>query len=245
MELTRIEQNQINDFKAQYESLLNNIKVANSELGIVILERDKAELDYKEILEEYNSIKEKIELKEKETASFLEKETKSLRSAQVEFNEEKQKFFIYKDKTIADIEELRDNTIKKVESQDLVIGENKKEIQNLSEKITLLNVDVENLTSNKSKLLLENKSAEETLADYISKLNSIISEYEKTKPSLLSELEDLSGKVELEKSKIEMPMATLVEETQKLDKRKRNFDILLERFKKQYKIMYPNQEIKI
>lgn len=242
------EQITLNDFEAQYQVILGNIRTSNKDLEQALekkktLEKELSSLgvlvadkrsELKELEKEVRSKKSSIESQEKK---LLERELKLSKSIE-DFDTESF---------------LRLTAIKEKESNiSYKIADKLSELDKLNSVVINLNDDIKRLDNNKQVL---SKTVTELGKDLTSKIKKL----EEVKEKLDKETKDFNKKVKVqeveleylnklvlnEKDKIESPRQKLAEEEAVLNKKKRNFEILVDRFKKHYKKLYPNQEIKL
>jgi chromosome segregation ATPase len=246
MTLSHEEKIKLNNFDAQYSSILTNISVESKKLTEILKDREI-------LVENTNLLKEEIS-KEKELLSILkleqEKIVNELYNKEQSLNQREaalvlkaQEFLAYKDGEMRVLAEEKCDLEKEIISLKAVIdGLEKERIATLGDlnrsKYTLADV-IKEIDAVKERRFEITKEVDDMAlrTDEARKvLNAQIAESE-------AQLEDINMKIADEGRKIETPRLALEAERVQFESEKIQFKTVVNRFRKHFKQLYPGQDI--
>lgn len=245
MEIKEHEQIILNDFKAQEQSILSNIRIANKEL-------EKA-LGLKTIAQESSkSLDKEIKNKTLEIES-LDKDIES-KKAYIKIREES--ITLGEERIRKEQLKLEEDTFKKLEliknrerTEEKLILEKKeflnkiiKEVSIKEKELLKLNDNVNNIKESILNLELNNYSLRDESILISKNIDNLSKEYIIIKSKLDKELKDLQTEVKKEEEKTLIPRETLSFKEDEIKKRERNLQTLIARYKKEFKKLHPNEE---
>jgi chromosome segregation ATPase len=244
-ELSFAEKKKLENSKAHLQVILGNIRVANNELSLLHKEIAGAEekLDdimndiplasdrHAEILiqteQQLKKLADKEELLEKKgiileaNTSVWEERISFLKAEQVRIQNEMKQNIATSTKTLKETEH---ELLKKSTELEKLKEQNKKYEQSIKEK----DKEYQSLERLVNNILKEKEEAEGLL--------------ERFKRNSSKEMEKITASIESEKKKIKRPMELLQEANDFVDQKTRNMEILERRLRKQFKMMFPDQE---
>jgi len=236
----------IDNYKAQYNSILGNISSANKTLEGILIKVVNSQKEFTTLM---SSLKEGRKELKKVTKLYydtdsavnhkerlIEKRELGLEKKETKAKEQEAKSL----KKIADKENKSESKLKKLE--DKVVD---KEME-----LVYLNTEVEEV-KNKLDIILPQ------IVSKTSELRNIESMFTKTEKDMsefmitsqkkvdvkIKELEKIEEKITEEKSKIELPMLSLKEAELKLKRQEKNLNTLITRFNRVFKVKFPEQEL--
>lgn len=243
-EPTHEEKVHIANASAQLEVIKANIRIVNKELSILLKNKEDVIAETIDIKEELKVLK----VQKAEAFSHIEEYRNVLE--RMERTSE------------ATLEDLKDATADVLKRKTTLEKEERIFMESISDKkITLAKMEASisdteenlietNLESLKASLELEEKQKE--LATLNKEITHVNAEYEVSKSNLEqfnSEanklMEEATAKIEAEKAKVYNPLKALHEEELKLEKKRRNIDILEVRMRDRIKAVFPQQEVKL
>jgi chromosome segregation ATPase len=244
MEMTPREQNTINNFTAQYTSILGNIQVANDKLTAIFADVKKAEASvYRLTTQIVDKTKELDSLFETEVKIKLEIEHKEreLLSERANLEADKKEFKADKEAELKRVKELRDNL-------QVEILKANHEIEDLNEKHSEATREMTRLQAHVSMLedqvaILEDKKStlDEEVVDLEKSIETTRLAHSQERNQLLQELDNLKVLVNEEVEKIKNPTKNLEARENELDRREKNFLILVNRFRREFVKLHPGQ----
>lgn len=248
MNKTGITKIKIDDSKEHLRVILSEIDIQSKQLGDILkkIEDTNTELESKkETISKYSEYHNNLisEVDNKLTVlstreEKINKESSLLDSKKIEIEDQ--------------LNLIRRDIEKSKKEQEQSISSHLSQLQILTETLTMLNVNVKNIEkkiSTTDSLLMEKET-------YLSELNNEITKKEEEKNTLLisydrfvkdseGKMEVIRNNIEIEKSKIENPMKLLAETDIQTKKKQRNLDILIARFRKEFKKLHPDLDPQI
>lgn len=241
MSLTQEQQIKIDNYKAQYNSILGDISVANSTLEELFQKVEKLEKDKKNLDLSIETKKSDLKLLTKDCNSLL------LRKQEIQDATEK----IERDHE-ATLEQIVNETKSAKKNYSAFIVKENRIIKSLQKTKDNLEAKIPGLKEGYETLL----SKYDSIKDTVYKIGQEILEIEKEKKQVISdfnsqikvkekELSEITKLIEEEKKKIELPRLLFQQEQEKFELKKKNFEIIKGRFKRLFKEQFPDQNLVI
>lgn len=234
----------LNNFKAQYESVLGNVKIANQLLEDILSRKLQAEKE----LEKVNK-----ELKSKKDEVF------KLVLSLTEHKEMINDYLIDKDKIVKEIRGLFEG--KEIVKEEILNARKtaneyqssiKKEIDLLLSKRDAINKDISNKKEVLSSVKEELAATKKELSSQFKSLSADIKEKELALKDITiqinngsKELDKLQKEIAYHKDKIQSPLEFIKQKEIEFGKKERNLNTLIRRFKVYWEKEYPDRELKI
>lgn len=248
MEIREHEQIILSDFEAQYQVILGNISTANTDLEKALDQKKSLENELASLVVSVSEKKRDLDTIENQLSSIkrsLETKEKKLKERELELEKEKDLF----DEEVY----LKNTALKEKEiSVDYAVSDKIKELDKLIDIEKNIKSSIDKLEQTKTFLSSSIKELDKEMFEKSEKYIKAKTDSENTIKQLNQNIKDLNKELEKtkklvdkEKEKILMPMQVIKEERRVFDKEKRNFEILVTRFKKEFKKLYPNQELKL
>lgn len=239
------EQVVINNLQEQTKSLTSNINVARIELNTV-LDKQADAIELLSILgKQIDARIETLQSLDREISSAALKSAEReayVAVAEKELAGERELFETYKQTTRDDIaleQSTASATLSTLKSQIAQAQQDCAIAVDAQKKAESELADTQRKTSDST---AELRTAEATHAQAIEAHDVEKKALDSAIADLRTQLADLEVLVEAERQKIPGPLALLAVETEKLEEKKRNLTILLNRAKRYYEILYPGQE---
>lgn len=244
--LTAEQKLKLQDFKAQYNSIVGNIATANKELELVLEKKKLAEkelndsildLSHKKLVlsRDVNELEEtKIDLSRKENELIKREEIILQKERELDIRKEvaDKEFFAEKQKKEAELTKLK---------VDIIL---------LGEKYTQL---LKEISYGEDKLLqfasqinakeIEFRSLEEKITAYANEFEERKVKCEKQIKVSEKKLADVLNKIEENKKKIDSPLLSLKQKEDAFARKEKNFQIIFFRFKKQFEKLNPGVDL--
>lgn len=248
MSVTAQQQIRLDNFKAQYNSILSNIKVANDELQDILIEGDRAKLGIRKVFKdleilnskfldvqkqkteiELNLNRRELKLREKEVL-MVKKEKSSIDNIKDMLSEaKKEKKEI--DQDISGTKDILNNLgIQKIELE--------KEVSNLSIDFKSLEKIVKGLSEEKIKIQNHKAKIEKESIEINEQLR-------KSCVASKSELKELKGLIAKEQVKVGLADKALTLREKEIDRREKDIRILTKRLRDLYQQIRPGISLKI
>lgn len=248
MNKNALDKRRLDDAKEHLRIIKNELNVASNELSSVLSELNDAREELANVMSKASAdkIRAVSMLKEaNERLAIADQRELEIQEHEKEVRKQEQNF---KDKKVEKEKELRE-----IETQhQRYLAELSNEIEDQEDERNRLSLitfsmeeGIEELEDKRSKILDETRKieAEEKLVRE-SMLQSQ-KEYNRFLEQKQAESDAIVAEINSNKDKIAMPLQKLALEEFRLDKKKRNLDILIKRFRKEFKKLHPNIEPKI
>lgn len=237
----------------------NNKKEQNKVLKTIVID-EKEKLN--SLVKKQKIVNEKIKI----TSSKLDSKSKQIKAEYIALEKfrdslsEKELKLIKKEKELSAKEQEQDNKISETKTKlenirkeiNLIISSKKEELNFMENKITMLNAlakdkeeqyeltkdNFNTMFSDLQTLNIEKEEVAKKLDDSKKELNRFIIDSNKQKEQISSEIEKM-------KESISIPMETLNAKDYDLTKREKNLAVMIGRFRREFKKIYPNQDPKI
>jgi len=233
---------------AQISVLKQELDIVNQELTSKIKERDslKIELlsDRKELELIRNEYSKFVKQSEDKVRKLDDKE-RSLNKKSAEMIEQELTFkekMKVDEKSFGDKIKLYENRLldylAKIQLRKQDVEEEKKNVRYYKDLSNDLTKESKTLSQQKYGLEKDIERLKKSLVEDLSELDRQLKQRE-------DKLKNIESVILKEQEKTKLPEINLITKEKELDKKKRNFDILVTRFKRIFKDKYPNQEIKL
>lgn len=239
---------QLNNSKAQLLALKNEIEVVSRELGNLLSRKINLEEDVTIKQNSLNNIINETNIIEKKYNDFnkyILEQSKVFATKQVEIEKQYSLLEETRSKTLNELD-----TVKQKYNNEIVTLQNTRE--NLFYQISEMNDDLNTLEGKQEefnvlvdKLEKDVIKLDTTLSEKVNEYSSTVDRLEKEIKSKTKELTKLTEEVFKEQRNIEKPLLALADEEARLDRKQRNLDIMIDRFKKYMKVHFPDQDIKL
>ena len=244
MPLTEGQQRKLDNYRAQYNSILGNITMVNNELERTLEIKAK-------IIDSIKLLDKELDLKEKELINFSEqivarKQRLAYRNADLDTKEER--INKKEEKVEAKQEQLTESIRKtassiKIKSDKLKVLEKeikvaKKFLTTTIEQTGYLENSLIELEKTKKELTKQIAQEQKWFENETQKQHGMILDLQKT-------LLDLQNAVEREQEKVSMPIKQLELREKEMDRKEKDFGTLTRRWNKWFKQNFPNQEFKL
>jgi len=247
MSLTAEEQIKIDNFKAQYNSIRSNITVANTELEGILAQREGALASYLSICKDIEvqlSQLDQLYLREKELEDAWAKREAKVLAGEEKLRLDKEAF------------EQRKEELKELESREKEIldsvADALEDLSRAAEAKVSVELSIDHLSRTADDKTADIARLEKERLTLEQSILGLKEEAENTKRALAKEIADDEKKLEAirseiaaEKQKIDLPMKALAEREQEVNRKEKNLEILVDRFKKHWKREHPDLVFKL
>lgn len=246
--MKRNEQIKIDNYKAQYNSILSNINDANRELTKSLSTKTLADKQAKEASVELTKVEERvnklyrqereIEVRVNKKRVSVEQREEAVNKAEVLLAEKK--LTVEKALTEKKLKLSSENKTIKEDNNNLLIQQ--KEIKGGI--VMLQKEDTELFNEITKREKIRNLLGSETV-ELEGKKEGLVKQYNKLKETHEKEIDIIKLKIEEEKAKIEIPDKMLKEREAVMNRRENDFLILTLRWKRFFKEHFPNQTLNL
>lgn len=242
----------LENYKEHYNSIMGNIRVANSELEKALVLKKDAEQNLKVTKENLQKEVDELNKIHEEGSQFI----KGLTIRNINLNERESKLEQRIEKYSKMEIELKDvlstEKTRKEKLIDRYVSDKEEELEVLNNRILVkeqlrkdLRATVTTLDETKEKLSKDNQKSSDTFILESKKQRDIISNTEKEIKSKSKELSTLEEKVRKEVEKVQLPTQLLEERDTILKRKENDFLILTLRWKRFFKEHFPNQTLNL
>lgn len=238
----------IDNQKSQYDSILSNIRIANSELEIAISNKNKSKEGLVELIKEQKTASQEVEkLLQIRHATNLEIDNKTQK-----LEDDISKFNTYKDETNEEIEEKLLSSEKEIRKAGNILNDVNSKIDKKTNDHNLLSDKVDVLTKDLLEKQEQLKDISKQYNDINQKLQETAQEAERQENLMSIEIKKTSVMIEGLREELddtknikEAFIKNLEEREKKLIIKEADADVIIRRIKKIWKELYPERELKI
>lgn len=234
----------LDNFKAQYHSILGNIQIATSELNILIGRKEDAEEEVEVLKAHISSLKDEVSKLEKHCADMQRisdkrlseaLEARSAAIAEEKTSREEIKNLDKQSQTLVNLITVRNKEITVLDEKKSSLLES---VQTLIEKMKSLTSDMKSLSITVSSLHKESSMMRESL--------DILEEaHESRKSRMKEEIADLTRKADTERAKIVEASAFYAKKDAEYARRESDIQVVTRRLKKLFNEIKPGTALKI
>lgn len=247
--MTAEETIKLDNFKAHYGVILNNINQANDTLSSLLKKQEKLNEDIESLLASESVIAERL-LSLKEEAERTEDEMKSredsiIRGAE-KLESERGSLLAEKQNFLIECEEKRKRLDDELSVIVIEIKEKAKALDIANTEIEKLNLTISNLSSSIKRHNDELDRISVRVTSETDKFNQMVSEFELRKTLIGQEIQSLIKQRQALEKELETPRAILDEREKDINRRERDIEVWTRRIQRKFKQAYPTRgELKI
>lgn len=232
------------DLLAQHTVIKGNIQVANDELSSILVKKDDAEDELEEVLKESERITNKTAIAQQkliEESNLLEARRLSVERLEEEHQSKVASFNSFvENKTIEIEKQIAEATAKLAELNE-AISKLSTLKENEYQTLTALKEQRTNIESEIAKLTTVLNGLSDKVLNQQEESNKFIALKKKEIVELLENKYAIEQEIELAKQKILLPQQLLDDRIDEFEKREKNLTILINRFRKEFKKLHPDQ----
>lgn len=236
----------INNTKAHLSVLKGELNVVNEKLSETLSQASAAQRELEDILSRRRNALEELQATQKRSLEIeivLSSRERNLSENEHTLAGERSKFDSYRQTEIESIDKSRADTIADIASKQDVVSGLEAQINDLSEKVAAGETTLASINKNIERSKIELTALNQDLSASQSELDSMIANATKIIDSKKKEFVDLEAKVRVEQEKITLPMENLKAREEEVARKELNLTILKLRFEKNWKKLYPEQEL--